>query len=111
MDRARALMAGELLVLVRSTDGIEDGVLLKDTGVELHTVRDDEGRPVLPAFTSEEALNQWARSGAPFLGLPARTVFDLLASDATPWDRMFVDTNSSDPFIVTAAEARTLLNP
>jgi len=111
MDRVRDLLARELLVLVRSTEETEGGVLAQDTDVELHTVTDDEGRPVLPAFTTKEALNQWARSGAPFLGLPARVVFDLLVSDATPWDRIVVDTNSSGSFVVTAAEARALLNP
>jgi hypothetical protein len=110
VDLARDLLAQELLVLVRSTEGIEDGVLSQDTAVDLLIVNDDDGRPVLPAFTTEKALNRWAAPGAPFLILPARTVMDLLASDDTPWDRLVVDTNGPGTFTVSAAEARQLLN-
>jgi hypothetical protein len=109
--RARDLLTRELLVLVRSTARIEEGVLSQDTDVALLSVTDEDGSPVLPTFTTEKTLNGWARPGAPFIGLPAEAVLDLLVSDTTPWDRMIVDSGGPGEFEVTVAEARQLVNP
>jgi len=49
--------------------------LEKDTDLELVIGEDDEGKPTLPAFTSEEALGRWGEKVGSFVGLPGRELF------------------------------------
>lgn len=82
------------------------GVLEHDEEMALVVVRDDEGRIVLPAFTSEDALNRWSPEGSYYIGLKAKVLVELLAK--SEWDRMVVDGADATAFAITRSDARRL---
>ena len=113
LGRSRAaatVLDRELLVLTPESDDEPRGsyVLEKDREVSVVLVTDDEGRAVLPAFTSEAALLRWKPEGGRFIGLQGRVVIELLSR--SEWDRIVVDTNSRNAFAVTRAQAIELLD-
>ena len=70
-------------------------------------VHDQDGLPVLPAFTSEDSLLRWKPEGSPYIGLQGKVLVKLLAD--SDWDRIVVDTADPRPFAITRAAARELL--
>ena len=82
-------------------------VLESDLELELVGVIDYEGRPALPAFTSEAALLHWQPAGGPFVELPGRIVAQLLLQGE--WDRIVVDTETPNAHEITRGEAAALL--
>ena len=76
MPSPDALLEPELLVPTLDT-GREPGVKIlgEDSEIPFALVLDADGRPVLPAFTSEGALTRWKPQGSPYIALegqPAR---------------------------------------
>ena len=83
-------------------------MLDSDLELDVVGVTDHEGRPALPAFTSEATLLHWQPSGAPYIELPGKVVAQLLLQGE--WDRIVVDTDTPDAFEITRDEAAALLN-
>lgn len=82
-------------------------VLEADLEVDVMGVTDHEGRPALPAFTSEAALLRWQPSGSPYIELQGRVVVEMLLQGE--WDRIVVDTESTDAYEITRSDAAELL--
>lgn len=82
-------------------------VLEADLEVDVVGVTDHEGRPALPAFTSEAALLHWQPSGSPYIELQGRVVVEMLLQGE--WDRIVVDTDSTDAYEITRSDAAELL--
>jgi len=102
------VMERELLVPTPDT-GHELGVRLLEEAEEVPFVvlQDDEGRLVLPAFTSEEALNRWKPGGSHYIGLQGKILIELLAK--SEWDRMVVDGADARARAITRADARRIV--
>ena len=85
----------------------EMSVLLEeDLELELVGVTDYEGRPALPAFTSEATLLEWEPAGRRYVELPVAVVAQLLLRGK--WDRIVVDTGTDDAYEITRSEAAVL---
>jgi hypothetical protein len=97
-----------LLVLTAERPELPDGsiVLEEDLELELVGVTDYEGRPALPAFTSEATLLEWQPEGSPYVALPVEVVMQLLLEG--DWERIVVDTGSDDGYEITRDEAAAL---
>ena len=103
------LLERELLLLVPDSgeEPIGAQTLTEDRTFSVVSVTDYEGRKVLPAFTTEEALLRWRPEGSRYIGSPGKTVVEILARG--DWDRMVVDTESPTAFAMTPLEAAELL--
>ena len=83
-------------------------MLESDLELDVAGVTDYEGRPVLPAFTSEATLVQWQPTGAHYIELPGQAVAQLLLQGE--WDRIVVDTGTAEAFEITREEAAALVD-
>jgi SseB protein N-terminal domain/SseB protein C-terminal domain len=103
------ILDGVLLVATPDSGGREPGtrMLEQDEDFEFVLVSDDEGRTVLPAFTSEDALRRWQPQESSYVGLPGRVLVELLAE--SDWDRIVVDGADATAFEIPRSAARELL--
>lgn len=103
------LLRCELLVPIPDTGRVEIGSRMLDEREELSfvVVEDDEGRTVLPAFTSELELTRWKPEGSPYIALVGRVLVEILA--ASDWDRIVVDGAGASPVAMTRSAARELV--
>jgi SseB protein N-terminal domain len=107
--RVEELLEQQLLVPTPDTGEPPRGSrrLEEDRDFDLVLVADDEGRPVLPAFTSEEALARWIPEGSRYVALPGRLLLELMVEHG--WDRLVVDGADAHGVAITrAAAARSL---
>ena len=70
-------------------------------------VLDDDGRPVLPAFTSEGALTRWKPQGSACVALQGKVLVEMLAR--SDWDRMVIDGADRDAIAITRSAVRRLI--
>lgn len=98
-----------LLILPEgSVATVAGGVTQEDVDLPVVGVHDDEGRAVLPAFTSESAMARWTGDGARYVALPERAVLGILLDGA--FDLLVIDgVDAAGGRIVTPAEAESLL--
>lgn len=116
LDRVRKSSAHpddllERILLVPTPDtgqeprGLE--VLEEDREISFVLLHDEEGLPVLPAFTSEDALLRWDPAGSRYVGLQGKALVEMLAG--SDWDRIVVDTAGPKAVAITRSAARELL--
>jgi hypothetical protein len=107
---AASILDRELLVLTPDSGDEDSGtyVLEEERDFPIILVTGDDGLAVLPAFTSEAALLRWRPEGSRFLGLQGRVVIEMLSR--SDWDRIVVDTNSRNAFLITRTDAVELLH-
>jgi hypothetical protein len=67
----------------------------------------NDGRPVLPVFTSERRLVEWIPEGSPWIGLTGRDLLALFLRGER--EAMVIDPSRSDGREVLREEARQLL--
>ena len=82
-------------------------VLAETEEVSFIVVQDEDGRSVLPVFTSEEAFLRWKPEGSSYVGLPERVLVEILAG--SDWHRMVVDGADEDALVITREAARELI--
>ena len=82
-------------------------VLEEDREIPFVLVLDEDGRPVLPAFTSEEALARWRPQRTAYVALQGKVLVEMLAE--SDWDRMVVDDADGDAFAITRSAAQRLI--
>ncbi len=82
-------------------------VLEEDREMSFVLVHDEDGLPVLPAFTSKEALQRWNPEGSRYVGLQGRALVEILAR--SDWDRIVVDTTDRSAFAIPRSAALELL--
>jgi SseB protein N-terminal domain/SseB protein C-terminal domain len=101
----------ERVLLVPTPDTGEEPrgpeVLAEDREIAFVLVHDEDGLPVLPAFTSEDALLRWNPGGSRYVGLQGKALVEILAG--SDWDRIVVDTAGPEAFAITRSAARELL--
>jgi hypothetical protein len=116
LDRFRASRIGSDRLLERQflvpTPEAEEGprsreVLQEAREFSFVLVQDEDGLPVLPAFTSEDALLRWIPTGSAYVGLEGKNLLDLLAR--SDWDRIVVDGADPGAFAITRSAAQELL--
>lgn len=97
-----------LLLLTAGQAELTEGpvVLGQDLELDLVGVTDYEGRPALPAFTSEAMLLRWRPEGSPYIELPTAVAAQLLLQGA--WERIVVDPDTNDAYEITRSEAAAL---
>lgn len=66
-------------------------------------LQDEDGRAVLPAFTSESALRRWSPEGSRYIGLQGQALVEMLAG--SDWDRIVVDLADPEPVAITRSAA------
>ena len=105
-DRRRA--QSTLLLLTAGHGEPADGpvVLEEDLELDLVGVTDYEGRPALPAFTSEATLLRWRSEGSPYIEVPSAVAAQLLLQG--DWERIVVDPDTDDAYEITRSEAAAL---
>ena len=104
------ILRRELLVPIPDTGRIEIGrrrTLGVDEELAFVVVEDDEGRTVLPAFTSERELARWRPEGSPYIALEGQVVIEMLA--VSEWDRVVIDGAGASPIGMTRSAARELV--
>ena len=82
-------------------------VLKEDREVSFLIVLDEDGLPVLPAFTSEKALTRWKTQGSAYLALQGKVLVEMLAG--SDWDRIVIDGADEDAFAITRSAAQMLV--
>lgn len=98
----------ELLVPTPDTlHALGSRTLEPDEEISFVVVPDEVGRLVLPAFTSEIALNRWRPHGSHYVALNGEVLIDLLA--ASDWDGMVIDGADANSYSITRADARRLV--
>jgi hypothetical protein len=102
-DRQRG--QSTLLLLTAGQGELPEGsvVLEEDLVLDLVGVTDYEGRPALPAFTSESTLLRWRPEGSPYIEVPAAVAAQLLLQGE--WERIVVDPDMDDAYEITRSEA------
>lgn len=85
----------------------ESGVLEEDREVSVTFLQDEDGRAVLPAFTSESALRRWNPEGSRYVGLQGQALVEMLAG--SDWDRIVVDLADPEPVAITRSAAMELV--
>lgn len=87
------------LVAVAGETGLSDTGQLVDTTQELSiiTVAGPDGRPVLPVFSSVDAMRHWRPDARP---VPADAVRVALAAASEHTDRVVIDARSSETLLV-----------
>ncbi len=75
--------------------------------MDICALGEEDGLPIVPVFTSEEALASW-RPAAPFIGLDGRVVLRLLVE--TPWSKIVLDPGGPRSIEVTRMQAAKLLS-
>lgn len=103
-----AILEKELLVPTLDT-GQEPGVDVLEEGREIPfvLVLDEDGNPVLPAFTSEAALARWIPERQAYIALQGNVLVEMLAG--SDWDRMVVDGADRNAFAITRSAAQRLI--
>ena len=102
------LLSRVLLVPTPETgEPLESGVIEEDRTVSFVVLHDEDGRTVLPAFTSESALCRWRPEGSPYMGLEGQALVEMMAE--SDWDRIVVDVADPEPITIprSAAVERT----
>jgi len=102
------ILEKELLVPTLDTGrvpGVE--VLDEDRVIPFVLVPDEDGRSVLTAFTSEEALTRWSPQRTPYVALQGKVLVEMLAG--SDWDRMVVDGADGHGFAITRSAALRLV--
>lgn len=87
------------LVAVAGQTGLTDSGLVVDTTQELSiiTVAGPDGRPVLPVFSSVDAMRRWRPDARP---VPADAVRVALAAASERTDRIVIDARSPETMLV-----------
>ena len=98
------LLSRVLLVPTPETgEPLESGVIEEDRTVSFVVLHDDDGRTVLPAFTSESALCRWRPEGSPYMGLEGQALVEMMAE--SDWDRIVVDIADPEPVTIPRSAA------
>lgn len=83
------------------------GDVTREEELSFIVVHDDEGLPVVPAFTSEEALARWKPEGSPYVTLDGKVLVEILAE--SDWNRMVIDGADTGALGITRADARRMV--
>ena len=107
-SRESALLETELL-LATSDGALEPGVWVAEAGtsIDVRWFRDESGRAVLPAFTSEKALLRWLPEGSRYAGLRGRDVLALFHDG--DWDVLALDPGDARVRLLSRTNAGRLL--
>jgi len=76
-DFGRTLLASQVFVLGHADGELFDGMLPTGAKVNVKNWQRQDGQPVIPFFTSIAALRLAITEEEPFLGLPARALFEI----------------------------------
>ncbi len=107
-SRASDLFDTQLLLATADT-GLEAGERVRDEelSVGVRSIRDESGRPVLPAFTSEKALLRWLPEGSRYVVLRGRDVLELFHDG--DWDVLALDAGDPHVRLLSRVDAGRLL--
>lgn len=99
----------QIFLVATSGTSLEPGehVLGGDVDIGVRGIQAGDGRLLLPVFTSEKCLVEWAPAGSPWIGLSGRDALHLLI--AGEWETVIIDPAGLSTEI-SRFEAQQLLN-